>query len=244
VRRSMADTTETMVRASSGRRRLAGVLGFAAVMGALLTAGSPAATPGGSSATTRSAAARLSLAAETAPVERTTAAVVATPTTVATPAPAPIHDLATPEGKGAAALDLVDYPVEKTGYTVVFAGARPGYLGLTEPPARRITIFVRPEQTVAEVAHVLGHELGHVVDLTLTTPEERLQYRLIRGLDPHRSWFPSCDGCTDYAFPAGDFAETFAIWLVGEGTSRSTMAGPPTAAQLAQLDAIFSAHSV
>ena len=148
----------------------------------------------------------------------------------------------TVEERGAAALALIKYPWDRTGYSIAFTGPNDGLLGLTDPNRKQITIYVRPAQSTADIARVLGHEIGHSVDFTMTTDAERADYRRIRGLDD-RPWYPSCSGCSDYASPVGDWAETFAYWLLGEGSFASTLASRPTAAQLTALTPIFTANA-
>jgi hypothetical protein len=148
----------------------------------------------------------------------------------------------TVESRGAAALALIDYPWQRTGYSMVFAGPNANQLGLTEPSRKRITIYVRPTQSTTDLARIIGHEIGHAVDFTMTTDAERADYRRIRGLDD-RPWYPTCGTCADYASPAGDWAETFAYWLLGNGSFNSQLAGKPTAAQLAGLTPIFTADA-
>jgi hypothetical protein len=196
------------------------------------------------------------VAAESAPVEpppptapaepAPTAAGPPTTVTTARPprnAPPPPTTTTAPgtiESRGAAALALIDYPWQRTGYSITFAGPNDNLLGLTDPSRTRITIYLRPTQTTNDVARVIAHEIGHAVDFTMTTDAERADYRRIRGLD-NRPWYPNCGSCADYAFPVGDWAETFAYWLLGNGSFNSRLAGRPTAAQLAALEPIFTA---
>jgi hypothetical protein len=154
-----------------------------------------------------------------------------TPTTVPT---------GTVEERGAAALALINYPWPRTGFSIAFTGPNSGLLGLTDPNSKRITIYIRPTQSTRDIARVLGHEIGHSVDFTMTTDAERADYRRIRGLDT-RPWYPDCSGCSDYASPVGDWAETFAYWLLGDGTFASQLAPKPTAAQLTALTPLFTA---
>jgi hypothetical protein len=199
--------------------------------------------------------------AETPPGESASAASVpsnpepgpnaADPTTTATTArpartaPKPTTTTTAPgtvESRGAAALALIDYPWQRTGYSIVFAGANDNLLGLTEPSRKQITIYLRPTQSSSDVTHILGHEIAHAVDFTMTSDAERAEYRRIRGLDD-RPWYPTCGICPDYAFPVGDWAETFAYWLLGNGSFNSQLAGKPTPAQLAALKPIFTADA-
>jgi hypothetical protein len=145
------------------------------------------------------------------------------------------------ESRGAAAMALIDYPWRRTGYSIAFSGPNDKLLGLTDPSHERITIYLRPSQSTGDIAHVLGHEIAHAVDFTMTTDTERAEYRRIRGLDD-RPWYPTCGLCPDYTSPVGDWAETFAYWLLG-GTFNSQLAGRPSPAQLAALKPIFTADA-
>ena len=44
-------------------------------------------------------------------------------------------------------------------------------------------------------------------------------------------WFVCC-GRSDFASPAGDFAEAFAAWQIGTAGYRSQLSGPPDEAEL------------
>lgn len=157
---------------------------------------------------------------------------------LATTVPAAADDRA--EQIGREALDQVSYPLEELGWTVRFLPGRPGYLGLAIGKKRRINIYVRPEHGVADVAHTLAHETGHAVDITYGTDYRRSEYLRMRGFDPQRTWF-GCDACTDYATPAGDFAEVFEYWLLGGGDYRSQLGPPPGPDQLRLLSTLFVA---
>jgi hypothetical protein len=139
---------------------------------------------------------------------------------------------------GNAALESLDYPWRDLGWTIQFLPGRSGYLGLARGPKRTIEIYVRPEHDVDDVAHTLAHELGHAVDLTYGSEYRRREYRRLRGLSLDGKWF-GCDSCTDYATPAGDFAEVFEYWLLGGSDYRSQMAYPPDEGTLAQLQLLF-----
>ena len=145
-----------------------------------------------------------------------------------------------PEAIGQQALEMIDYPWETLGWTVEFKPGRSGYLGLAVGPERRVEIYVRDSHGVLDVAHTLAHELGHAVDLTYGIDYRRSEYRRMRGLSAKADWF-GCDACSDYATPAGDFAEVFEYWLLGGGDFRSQLAGAPTAEQLEHLSTLFVA---
>lgn len=142
------------------------------------------------------------------------------------------------EERGRAALALVHYPYERTGFTIRFEAARPGFLGLTSEATRTITIYLRPSHTIDAVARTIAHEIGHAIDLAFMNNARRAQYLELRGLGVVE-WMP-CERCSDYASPAGDFAEVFAMLVFPtDPTFRSKIAAPPSPAQLAELKALF-----
>jgi hypothetical protein len=143
-----------------------------------------------------------------------------------------------PNQVGAAALELIDYPWRDLGWTVDFLPGRTGYLGLAIGEERRLEIYVRDHHTVFDIAHTFAHELGHAVDLTYGTEYRRSEYQRMRGLPQRDGWF-GCDACTDYATPAGDFAEVFEYWLLGGGDYRSQLASPPSSEQLVVISTLF-----
>lgn len=198
--------------------------------GAPTTTTAPPAAANGTSATTSTTAATTSTTSP--PITTTTTTTTAPPpTTVPAPAPDSL------ESRRAAALALLDYPWEATGYSIVFAPAKQGYLGLTVRDTRTITVHVRDGQTPTQLAHVVAHELGHAVDHAFLDDAERARYREIRGVGSN-GWYP-CDACTDSSSIAGDFAEVFEAWLLGPSDFGSRMGPPPTAEQLAALTPLF-----
>ncbi|MBV9936217.1 MAG: hypothetical protein JO367_18120, partial [Actinobacteria bacterium] len=144
-----------------------------------------------------------------------------------------------PEEVGQAALARLTYPWAATGYTIVFEGPRAGLFGLTKADERRIEIYVRPGENPDLLAHVVAHEIGHAVDKTFGTPARRGEWLTIRGLSPSSGWF-TCNRCTDFDTPAGDFAETFAQWQLGLNDFRSRVAPMPDAAMMARLVPLFA----
>jgi hypothetical protein len=113
------------------------------------------------------------------------------------------------------------------GWTVVWAGNRPGYLAVTDPATHTITMYQRPGDSVGWLAFNLAHEYGHALDLTYLTPTTRAQWGQRRGFAT-TTWFP-CPMCSDFATPAGDWAESVAVCFTGNPHPfQSRLAGPPT----------------
>ena len=125
-------------------------------------------------------------------------------------------------------------------FPVSFRSGRPDVLGLARLDAARVEVFVRScaREPDALLLHVLAHELGHVVDATRMTDPLRAEWMRLRGIPAGTPWF-GCDGCTDFATPAGDFAETYAQWQRRATTSRSELAAPASPAELERLAARF-----
>jgi hypothetical protein len=103
----------------------------------------------------------------------------------------------------------------------------------------RVEVYVRAADTPQTLSYTLAHELGHVIDLTASTPARRAAYRDLRGLGEAAPWF-GCDACTDVETPAGDFAETVGYALTDPGYDWSSRLGPrPTPAQVAAVRALY-----
>ena len=165
------------------------------------------------------------------------------PAAAPAPAPAPA-DLCSGDGweqrRGAAALASLSVGAERTGFSVTFAPARKGYMGLTHLQERRIEVFVRGCHTQSDelLRHVMAHELGHAYDTTHGNAAFRAAWQAARGIPASTPWY-GCSGCTDFATPAGDFAEVYAQWARGSADNRSEIAGDPAPAQLAALATQF-----
>lgn len=129
---------------------------------------------------------------------------------------------------GAQALAHIWYPWRELlpAWSLRFLGPEPGFLGRTLWPERAIEIYVRPGQPVGEVAFALAHELGHAVDLEHLDPTTRARWRSIRRIDPFLEWFGDSD-TSDFATPAGDWAECFAAWQVGAASFQGELAPVP-----------------
>jgi hypothetical protein len=119
---------------------------------------------------------------------------------------------------------------------VEFAPGRTGYLGLTHLAERRIEIFVRSCDAESDelLRHVIAHELGHGFDTAHLDAATRRAWQAARGIPLSTPWY-GCSGCTDFATPAGDFAEVYAQWARGATTNRSELAGDVPPAELARL---------
>ncbi|GAC1607417.1 MAG: hypothetical protein NVS3B26_00660 [Mycobacteriales bacterium] len=129
---------------------------------------------------------------------------------------------------------------QRSGVTVSFLGPRAGYLGLTYPAAHHVDVFVRgcDSESTALLRHVVSHEMGHAYDAAHMTPALRAAYLAMRGIPAGTPWF-GCSYCTDFATPAGDFAETYSQWQRGSHDSRTQMAPMPGSTQLAAIAAAF-----
>jgi len=157
------------------------------------------------------------------------------PDSVATTAPA---DPAAVADRVSAALGRISYPWHQLGYRIVFMGPEPGLWGRTSQRSlSTIEIYVRPDESVDMLAHVIAHEIGHAADLVYGNDQRRSLWLELRGISS-RPWF-TCSMCQDFTTPAGDFAEIFAYWQLGD-FSRSQLGPTPTPAQLSQLTPLFS----
>jgi hypothetical protein len=142
--------------------------------------------------------------------------------------------------RGQAALATLRDTGQRSGVSVSFKGAKDGYLGLTYPAAHHVDVFVRPcsSESWTLLRHVLSHEMGHAYDAAHMTDQLRADYLKMRGIPAGTPWF-GCSYCSDFATPAGDFAETYSQWQRGSHDSRTQIAPMPNDAQLAAIAATF-----
>lgn len=158
--------------------------------------------------------------ATSVPTTTTTAVPTTIPPTTARP-----EDVARARGEQALALISYDWRQKLPGWTISFHPGRSGVLGYTFVNERRIEVYVRTEQPNSLLAHVVAHELGHAVDVTLNNGDDRRVWQEARGIGD-RPWWPG-SGVTDFSTGAGDFAESFAAWQVGDGSFRSKLGPAP-----------------
>lgn len=159
----------------------------------------------------------------------------------AIPAEPPVATSGVPawiERQGQAALAQISYPWRDLGFTVSFTPARRGLRAVTYARERRIVVFVRRGEPVAQTAFDLAHEIGHAFDLTHGTWSRRRRWIELRGLDPSTPWF-GCSGCDDLTTGSGDLAEVFALWQAGPVDFASRVAPAPSSAELARLVELF-----
>ena len=138
---------------------------------------------------------------------------------------------------------MIPFPWQKLGYEIAFLDPKPGYRAMTIPGKGRIEIYMRPGESALPQAYDLAHELGHAFDLKYNNPERRRLWLQLRGIDPSTPWF-GCSRCADYGTPAGDFAETFALLLLGPGNYHSSIAQPPPSKQIPALTAFCQAEGL
>ena len=125
------------------------------------------------------------------------------------------------------------------GWEVRYRGSNSSFRGLTFPYDKVVEIYVRGGDTPESVAGILAHELGHAIDVTHFVASDRDDWLDARGIQSS-PWWPSAYA-NDFQTGAGDFAEAFAYWAVGDPSS-SEIGGNPSAAQLDVLRSLVTDH--
>ncbi len=150
--------------------------------------------------------------------------------------PSGLRRFSNEDRRGQAVLDRIAYPWKQQlpEWTIDFVPGKAGYYGLTFVGQQKIVIYVRSSQSDTHLAHVVAHEIGHAVDVSRNSGNDRRRWQKARGIEGS-DWWPTRSGATDSATGAGDFAESFADWQVSSGIFRSQLAGRPTASQRALL---------
>jgi len=166
----------------------------------------------------------------------------AVPVTGATNTKTDVPDVRTPalseQAREDAALALIGFPCQKLKFQIVFMPPRHGFRAMIFPDKHRIEVYARPQDDTRLLAYDIAHELGHAIDVTRNTSETRKKWMKSRGINPATPWF-GCNRCSDYSTPAGDFAETFALLLLGPGHFEGRIAPSPTANQIPELASFF-----
>ncbi len=194
------------------------------------TQGEPATTVLQASSAPASAAETTTTTAATTTVAPTTA-----PTTTSPPTTAPAPNY---EARGQAALASLSYQPSQIGWTISFHPGREGVMGYTLTGEHHIQIFVRDSTSDTLLRHVIAHEVGHAVDVSLNSAEDRTRWQEARGISD-APWWPG-NGANDFSTGAGDFAESFAAWQVGGGNFRSNLGPVPNGDQLALMAQLAS----
>jgi len=106
------------------------------------------------------------------------------------------------------------------------------------PSQRHIEIYVNSNYSDTHLAHVVAHEIGHAVDMTLNSTADQQAWRALRGISPNGGWWADAYA-SDFASPSGDFAECFAVWRIGSAGSNRSQFGScsGTSSLVAQLAA-------
>lgn len=140
--------------------------------------------------------------------------------------------------RGRWALDQISYPWQEKlpGWTVEFDDGRDGLFGLTLVDDKRIEIYVRDDQSDDLLVHIVAHEIGHAVDVTLNDGGDRRAWQHVRGIEDE-PWWPS-SAASDFRTGAGDFAESFAYWQARSDNFRSKLGPAPSVDQLELMAAL------
>ncbi len=123
------------------------------------------------------------------------------------------------------------------GWKINYLGHDNRFRGLTYPYDKSIDMFVRDGDTPESLAGILAHELGHAIDVEYFGDGERNEWRNARGLGDAPWWPDAYAG--DFATGAGDFAEAFAYWAVGDNSS-SELGGNPTDEQIELIESYLA----
>lgn len=174
------------------------------------------------------------------PVPTTTAPITTTPSATVTTATAPSTTTTTmlpttppppsPRQRGEEALASFNYDWRNglPGWEISFHPGRQGVLGYTFVQEKRIEIYVRKEMSQSLLGHVIAHEVGHAIDVSQNSGDDRRRWQEMRAIED-QPWWPG-SGSTDFSTGAGDFAESFAAWQVGTASFRSNLGPPPDSA--------------
>lgn len=130
-------------------------------------------------------------------------------------------------------LAQISFPWEERlpGWRIEFLPERKGYRGSTFPADRLIQIYLRSDLTTADYVHVVAHEIGHAIDVTLLDDEDHQLWNLARGREFDADWWVA-SGADDFSSGAGDWAECFAWSQHPKGRFYSEVGPTPSNEQL------------
>lgn len=130
------------------------------------------------------------------------------------------------------ALAQISFPWEERlpGWRIEFLPERKGYRGSTFPADKLIQIYLRPDLTTADYVHVVAHEIGHAIDVTLLDEEDHQLWNLARGREFDADWWVA-SGADDFSSGAGDWAECFAWSQYPKGRFYSEVGPAPSREQ-------------
>ena len=127
-----------------------------------------------------------------------------------------------------------------SGWVMRFDVYTSTWQGFADGGTKVVSIWVKASDTQDKLRITIAHEMGHVLDYTTLTAHDRGRYLALRGRSGTTvPWYPR-NGTSDYASPAGDFAEVYALYRAGSGDFRSTFAPQPTSTQLSSLASFFA----
>jgi hypothetical protein len=135
------------------------------------------------------------------------------------------------------AKEQFDFETEFPDWLIETAGPLSGTGGSTEVESRTVIIYANRNRELDEFVTTILHEWGHAIDAERLTDEERVQYRVLRGIDPETPWrSQEAHSIEEWGLqPSEDFAEVMvALWTDGETVPRtSQIASAPDADILA-----------
>ena len=176
-------------------------------------------------------------AAEVASTPATTAAEAASASVEEPPPSVAFENSNLRLGAEAEALLPFDWEAILPGWEINYLGSDDRFRGLTYPYDKSIDMFVRDSDTAESLAGILAHELAHAIDVEHFGDGERNDWRDARDLGGAPWWPDAYAG--DFATGAGDFAESFAYWALGDNSS-SELGGNPTDEQLQLIESFLA----
>ena len=176
-------------------------------------------------------------AAEVASAPATTAAEAASASVEEPPPSVAFENSNQRLGAEAEALLPFDWEAILPGWEINYLDSDDRFRGLTYPYDKSIDMFVRDSDTAESLAGILAHELAHAIDVEHFGDGERNDWRDARDLGGAPWWPDAYAG--DFATGAGDFAESFAYWALGDNSS-SELGGNPTDEQLQLIESFLA----